>query len=476
MPVIPVGSGLGAQLLAAAETTYGVTASLASPHSYEFKNETLELKKTTVQGEGLAAGHVYERTKRRVLTMYDVNGAVTMDCPTRQLGFWCQYMVGDFTETPAQIGSTGIYQTVFRPISSQKGQSFSLQKGIPTADSTLVVEPVTEVGCKLASWALKVATGGIAELTLNLTARNELAGTGNGDPLNASVPALALWGLPTTGLGESVFHFRQATLFYGGTPTTNALTSPVAPTLSTATTGGTVLAGTYTVVITYVSAFGETLASVSAQQVTTGSTSTLTVNSPATQTGATGWYAYVSQVGGTILTRQQAGAATAIGTNLTLTAPPTTTGVNPPLNNTSGIVSLTSPTTAAQVKDATIGQSFSYDDTRIFLGSTGFKSEPIENNYRKITGSFTAEWQSSEAFYNAFSADTTTSLELKFVGASVSTSNYLLDIVIPNIKLEGETPKVGGPAVVTQALNFIGLDDEATYPIQITYQSEDVAI
>lgn len=360
--IIPVGSGLGAQLCAVAESTYGVAPALTTPHCYEFKNETIELKKTAVQGEGLAAGHVYERTKRRVVTQYDVSGAITMDCPTRQLGFWIQYMVGDFTETPAQVATSGIYKTTFQPKSAMKGQSFTLQKGVPTADNA-TVEPFTEVGCKLSSWQLKVATGGIAELTFNIDARNELAGAGNGDPLNGSVPTLATWALPSTGLGESVFHFREATLYTGGTPTL-----------------------------------------------------------------------------------------------------------------TSGVVSLASDTAAAEVKDATIGQAFSFDNTRIYLGSQGFKNEPIENNYRKISGSFTAEWQSSEAFYNAFSADTTTSLELTFVGSTVSTSNYLLDIIIPNIKLEGETPKVGGPGVITQALNFTGLDDETTTPIQVTYQSEDVAI
>jgi hypothetical protein len=116
---------------------------------------------------------------------------------------------------------------------------------------------------------------------------------------------------------------------------TAALASPSAPTSATATTGGTVLAGTYTMVNTYVNANGETLASVTHTQVTTGSTSTLTVNSPGALSGATGWYTYVSQVGGTTLTRQQAaGSPTLIGTNLTLTAPPTSTGANPPTLNT----------------------------------------------------------------------------------------------------------------------------------------------
>lgn len=112
-----------------------------------------------------------------------------------------------------------------------------------------------------------------------------------------------------------------------------ALAVPAAPAPTTATTGGTVLAGVYQVVITYVGANGESLASVSGSVTTTGSTSTITVPSPSASTGATGWYAYVSQAGAaaSTATRQQAaGSPTAIGTALTLTAPPTTTGVVPP--------------------------------------------------------------------------------------------------------------------------------------------------
>jgi hypothetical protein len=120
-----------------------------------------------------------------------------------------------------------------------------------------------------------------------------------------------------------------------------ALAAPAAPTLATATTGGTVLAGTYKVIVTYVNANGETVGSASASQVTTGSTSTITITSPTQPGGATGWYAYVTQVGGSVYTRQQAaGSPTNIATNLVLTAPPTSSGANPP------VVNSTLPTTS----------------------------------------------------------------------------------------------------------------------------------
>jgi hypothetical protein len=116
---------------------------------------------------------------------------------------------------------------------------------------------------------------------------------------------------------------------------TAALAAPVAPAPTTATTGGTVLAGTYHAITTYVNANGETVGSTSGSVTTTGTTSTVTVPSPAAETGATGWYAYVTQAGGSVYTRQQAaGSPTAIGTGLTLTAPPTSSGANPPALNT----------------------------------------------------------------------------------------------------------------------------------------------
>lgn len=111
--------------------------------------------------------------------------------------------------------------------------------------------------------------------------------------------------------------------------------APVVPTVSTATTGGTVLAGTYQVEITYYFSNGtETVASPSSAIVTTGSTSTITINSPSAYTGAvgaaTGWHAYVTAANGTTYFRQEAqGSPNAIGTNLTLTAPPSTSGGNP---------------------------------------------------------------------------------------------------------------------------------------------------
>lgn len=117
----------------------------------------------------------------------------------------------------------------------------------------------------------------------------------------------------------------------GGVPT------PADPVLTHAATGGTVAAGTYQVATTYINARGTTLPSNTVSVTTTGSTSTITVDSPPAVPGATGWYAYVTSAGGDTPTRQQdPGSPTAIGTNYTLTAPPKTNGAGVPGSNSTG--------------------------------------------------------------------------------------------------------------------------------------------
>jgi hypothetical protein len=75
------------------------------------------------------------------------------------------------------------------------------------------------------------------------------------------------------------------------------LPAPVQSALATATTGGTITAGTYRYVVTAINAVGETIASNEQSIVTTGSTSTVTVTW-ATVTGATGYKLYKTAAGG----------------------------------------------------------------------------------------------------------------------------------------------------------------------------------
>jgi len=225
------GSGLASQLTSpVAETTFGVVpAALASTTKFSaFKSETLGLKKVVVQGEGLFAGKLYAQAARRVVTGWGVDGAIPMDLPARGLQQWLYPMFGSYGQTPAALtedASTGAYKAIHAPGSLQ-GNSFCIQKGVRTTDGT--TEPVTYVGCKITEWELSCAKQQIAELQITIDARNELAGSMNSDPLNGSLPGLVSYVQPPAG---GVFHFLEATVYTGGTPSTTGgvttLASPV---------------------------------------------------------------------------------------------------------------------------------------------------------------------------------------------------------------------------------------------------------
>ena len=153
-----------------------------------------------------------------------------------------------------QDASTGAYKSV-HALGPLAGHSFAFQKGAPDVAGTLV--PITYSGCKYADWEVACSLGEIAKLTATIQGRNELALSNvapHTDPLNASVPALQAYVAPTSG---SVFRWVGGSILYGGTPSTSALVAtPSAPTVTPAGSGGTVLAGTYQVVISTPTARG----------------------------------------------------------------------------------------------------------------------------------------------------------------------------------------------------------------------------
>lgn len=108
-----------------------------------------------------------------------------------------------------------------------------------------------------------------------------------------------------------------------------ALATPVNAAFSTATTGGTLAAATYAYRVSALDGRGgETLASTETTQVTTGSTSTVTVNWGAV-TGATGYRVYGRTSGG-----QQLLATVGAVTTYTDTGAVTPSGALPTANTT----------------------------------------------------------------------------------------------------------------------------------------------
>lgn len=112
-----------------------------------------------------------------------------------------------------------------------------------------------------------------------------------------------------------------------------------------------------------------------------------------------------------------------------------------------------------------------------FLGNTGTKSEPLEDDYPTIDGKFTARFSDPATLYDVFAADTALGLNLSFQGALIGGGNYeTLIISIPEIRLTGEMPKAGGPKVIDVNIPFEAQYDGANVGMRVDYQSSDVSI
>lgn len=106
----------------------------------------------------------------------------------------------------------------------------------------------------------------------------------------------------------------------------NSNLTPPPPHVTT-DSSGSIPAGAYKVEIAYVTGSGEDLPSAPVTVSTSGSGSSIKIDSPPSAPGATGWNAYVTQADGTIFALQ--GATNTIGTPLTLSSL-TASGATPP--------------------------------------------------------------------------------------------------------------------------------------------------
>lgn len=144
-------------------------------------------------------------------------------------------------------------------------------------------------------------------------------------------------------------------------------------------------------------------------------------------------------------------------------------------STTSGVTTLASPTTAANVRSISIKQTAALDMDRYFLGGAGFRGEPVDNALRQIEVSFEVEWLSAETYYAAWAGDTPTAIELALVGPGIGSGSdhSTLNILIPEMFFNGDPPEIAGTQVITQKLPLVGLDDGANNVIQATYWTLD---
>jgi len=243
MAPTPLGAGLAGSAGIVTEATNGTAAT--PTHFLEFNSESIKGAKNVVQGQGLrgpssgsgggpgAGIGLFRRSSRRVVGSWEAKGGLVFDAPFSQLGLWLEHMMGAFTpgitggtSNPlvVQQASSAAYLQTYAP-GSLAGKTSTIQIGKP--DSMGVVHPFTYVGSKITDWQLDTEVNKFATFTLGIDAWQEL--TPENPQGTIAGPAITA---PSYSAGQQFFHFREATIYSGGTLATAAgvttLSTPVA--------------------------------------------------------------------------------------------------------------------------------------------------------------------------------------------------------------------------------------------------------
>lgn len=161
-----IGSGLGAQVGIAAESTYGVF--VAPTRFVEFTKESLQLKKTTATSNGIAAGRLMALASRRVVTQREASGSLELEVTNKGMGPLLQALMGT-SVTPVQQGVTTAYLQT-HTLADTWGKSLTIQKGVPLTTGTVVDK--TFVGCKIVSAEFSCEVGGMLTSSFEIDGRD----------------------------------------------------------------------------------------------------------------------------------------------------------------------------------------------------------------------------------------------------------------------------------------------------------------
>lgn len=127
-------------------------------------------------------------------------------------------------------------------------------------------------------------------------------------------------------------------------------------------------------------------------------------------------------------------------------------------------------TAVANIKDFTLTVDNVIKSDRYNLGSAGTKANQVNNGFRKITGTVTAEFTDTTLLAK-FLADTSAALSLSFTSGSDA-----LSITVSAVKFDGEAPQVAGPEVIDVNFSFEAYDNGTDAPLTIVYTTADAAL
>lgn len=115
---------------------------------------------------------------------------------------------------------------------------------------------------------------------------------------------------------------------------------------------------------------------------------------------------------------------------------------------------------------------------QFYANQGGLKDQPTTNDKVDITGTISADYKTAAHFADRYRDDTQFAIVWEFVGPSISGANAeMIRFTVPAAFLDGDTPGVDGPDVVSTDFPFKAYDDLTTgYPMRIEYVTADSAV
>lgn len=159
-----IGSGLGASVGIAAETTYGTYAAPArfvAPKSFQVKRV-----QNVVPVSGVAAGR--PAAPDEVVTTTAATGQIQADVLRKDFGLLLAHLLGS-SSAPVQQGATTAYLQA-HVLGDNFGKSLTLQGNLPNTAGTN--QPMTATGCKITQGQFACSVNGLVEATFDFDAKS----------------------------------------------------------------------------------------------------------------------------------------------------------------------------------------------------------------------------------------------------------------------------------------------------------------
>lgn len=142
-----------------------------------------------------------------------------------------------------------------------------------------------------------------------------------------------------------------------------------------------------------------------------------------------------------------------------------------------GTAGSTPLTAASGVKGVSVKSERSYANERVYANAAGLKAEPVTNGKVATTGSLNLDMVDKTQIFDVYAVDGAVSMSFTWTGPLIaSTYYYQLNVTMPYVYFDSDTPTIDGQDVVNTSVDFTALAEGTTSGITYTLTSTDTTI